>query len=48
MATNKKGQFAYNIEYAKHLRWWGKKLFWKKERAMSKENIIEIKKDIKP
>jgi len=48
MATNKKGQFAYSIEYAKHLRKWGKRLFWKKERAMSKENIIEIKKEEKP
>ena len=47
MATNKKGQFAYSIEYAKHLRYWGKRLFWKKERAMSKENINEIKKDVK-
>jgi len=47
MATNKNGQFAYSIEYAKHLRNWGKRLFWKKERAMSKENINEIRKDIK-
>ena len=46
MASNK-GQFAVTREYAKHLRKWGKRLFWKTERALSKENIIEIKKDIK-
>ena len=47
MASNKKGQFANPLEYAKHLRKWGKRLFWKTERSLSKENINEIKKDIK-
>ena len=45
MATNKKGQFAKPLEYAKHLRWWGKRMFWKTERALSRENIIKIKKE---
>lgn len=40
-----KGQFAITREYAKHLRRWGKKLFWKTERALSKENINKIKKE---
>lgn len=39
MASNKKGQYNYCVEYAKHLRKYGKKLFWSKERLLAKKAL---------
>lgn len=36
MATKKKGVLTLSSEWAKHLRPYGKRRFWKKERAAAK------------
>ena len=43
MATKKKGLLTSSKEWAKHLRKWGKRAFWKKERKESKINQAEMK-----
>lgn len=45
MSTKKKGMLTVSIEYARHLRKWGKKFFWKGERQAAKELIITNKKE---
>lgn len=45
MATKKKGLLTTSIEYAKHLRKWGKKFFWKSERQAAKELINKEKRE---
>lgn len=48
MASLKKGQFVKCVEWAKHLRKFGKKEFWSIERMMSKKHnkkLIETYKD---
>ena len=39
MASNKKGQFQKPSDFNKHLRKIGRRLFWKGERAKSKQKI---------
>lgn len=36
MTTKKKGLITVSDEWRKHLRKWGKKIFWKKERRTAK------------
>ncbi len=43
MATKKKGHLSTHSEWAKHLRKFGKKMFWKGERTQEKK---EIKKTV--
>jgi hypothetical protein len=38
MSTKRKGLVTVSGEWAKHLRKWGKREFWKGERRMSKED----------
>ncbi len=42
MATKKKGQLNTASEYAKHLRKFGKKLFWKGERSEEKKKLKKL------
>lgn len=44
MATKKKGLTTVSGEWAKHLRKWGKRAFWKVERLKTKK-LIKIQKD---
>jgi len=39
MSTKKKGLLTVSDEWAKHLRKFGKRLFWKKERQAERELI---------
>ncbi len=39
MASKKKGLLTTSGEWAKHLRKWGKKMFWKGERKAGKKLI---------
>jgi hypothetical protein len=39
MATKKKGILSASVEWAKHLRRYGKKLFWNKEKQAAKKDI---------
>ena len=39
MATKKKGLYVTAGEWAKHLRTYGKRKFWKKERARARTTI---------
>jgi len=39
MANKKKGQLIVSKEWAKHLRKWGKRAFWKANRQASKKII---------
>ena len=43
MSTKKKGMLTTADDWAKHLRKWGKKFFWKKERLAERELIIKEK-----
>lgn len=47
MSTKKKGLLSVSGEWAKHLRSWGKKSFWKTERAKEKELLIKEKNEKK-
>jgi hypothetical protein len=38
VATKKKGLFTVSGEWAKHLRKWGKRVFWKGERKATKQS----------
>jgi hypothetical protein len=38
VATKKKGLFTLSGEWAKHLRKWGKRVFWKGERKAAKQS----------
>jgi len=40
MATKKKGQLAASSEWAKHLRKFGRRLFWRKERRAETRDIL--------
>jgi hypothetical protein len=40
MATNKKGNLTRPVEYAKHLRKFMKRKFWKGERMQERKEII--------
>lgn len=42
--SSKKGQFAVSTEWAKHLRKWGKRLFWKSERSKTVQHLSKVKK----
>lgn len=39
MSTKKKGLLTVSKEWAKHLRKWGKRVFWKRERKTSKQSL---------
>jgi len=39
MATVKKGVLTIPMDWAKHLRWWGKRRFWKKHRKAEQKEI---------
>lgn len=43
MSTKKKGLLTVSGEWAKHLRKWGKRTFWKTERCKARELISKIK-----
>lgn len=43
MSTKKKGLLSVSGEWAKHLRKFGKKTFWKTERSKARELINKIK-----
>ena len=43
MATKKKGLTVTSKEWAKHLRKWGKRTFWKKQRAADKRARDTVK-----
>ena len=46
MSTVKKGVLTKSGEWAKHLRTWGKRLFWKKHRRIEQTTTKkEIKRD---
>lgn len=45
MTTKKKGLLTVSGEWCKHLRWFGKKQFWNKERRATRELIIKEKND---
>ena len=46
MSTKKKGMLTTAGEYARHLRKWGKRLFWRGERQAAKELITKEKKEL--
>jgi hypothetical protein len=39
MATVKQGTTVPSNEWAKHLRWFGKRLFWKRQRKAHKRHL---------
>jgi hypothetical protein len=39
MSTKKKGVLTTSGEWARHLRAWGKRAFWRKERRASKKGV---------
>ena len=41
MSTKKKGLLTTSNEWAKHLRKWGKRLFWKTERKEGKREALK-------
>jgi hypothetical protein len=41
MSTKKKGLLTTSGEWAKHLRKWGKRVFWKKERKAAKKELTK-------
>ena len=43
MSTKKKGMLTTAGEYAKHLRRWGKRIFWSRERQAEHKLIIKEK-----
>ena len=46
MSTKKKGMLTTAGEYARHLRKWGKRFFWRGERQAAKELINKEKKEL--
>jgi len=44
MSTKKKGMLTVSMEYARHLRKWGKRFFWKGERQAVRQLIDKEKK----
>lgn len=46
MASVKKGQFISKVEWAKHLRKWGKKGFWHQERVQLKTFLKRLKENL--
>jgi len=42
MSTKKKGLLTVSLEWAKHLRPWGKRLFWKSERQAGRKAAKDI------
>lgn len=45
MSTKKKGLLTTSGEWARHLRKFGKRIFWRGERSSSKEEIIKQLKE---
>ncbi|HEY6021356.1 MAG TPA: hypothetical protein VIY48_16065 [Candidatus Paceibacterota bacterium] len=45
MASPRKGQFPRIVEWAKHLRWFGKKQFWHKDRATARNFIRKARRE---
>lgn len=43
MSTKKKGMLTTANDWAKHLRKWGKRFFWKKERLAERKLIVKEK-----
>ena len=43
MSTKKKGLLTTSLEYARHLRKWGKKYFWRGERQAERKLIVTEK-----
>ncbi len=45
MASNKKGLLAVSKEWARHLRAWGKRRFWKRERMAGKHEATKQQRE---